>query len=74
MRKEHENRQKSMQLWNSEISKKCYSAIPKMQQLTIAQLKVIVNTTCGINSAMLIEQIEKVQHSSCVRLNNTILK
>ena len=45
-----------------------------MQQLTIAQLKVIVNTTCGINSAMLIEQIEKVRHSSCVRLNNTILK
>ena len=43
-----------------------------MQKLTICT--VIVNTTCDINVAILIEQNEKVQHSSSVTLNNEILK
>ena len=45
-----------------------------MQKLAFAQLKVIVNTTCDINSAIFIEKIEKVEHSSSVTLNSTILK
>ena len=38
------------------------------------QPRVIVNTTCNINSAILIEQNEKGQHLSSVTLNSTILK
>ena len=40
--------------------------MPKIQKLTFLQLEVIVNTTCDINSAILIEQNGKMQHSSSV--------
>ena len=36
--------------------------------------KVIVNQTCNINSAILLEQNEKVQYSSNVTLNSAISK
>ena len=45
-----------------------------MQKLTILQLEVIVNTIYDINSAILIEQNGKVQHSSSVTCANVILK
>ena len=46
----------------------------KCKNEPFAQLKVIVNTTCDINSAIFIDKIEKVQHSSSVTLNSIILK
>ena len=41
-----------------------------MQKLTVGN----INTTCEIAGAILIEQNEKVQHSSSVTLNSVILK
>ena len=46
----------------------------KCKNYPFAQLEVIANRTCDINSAITIEQNEKVQHSSSVILNSTILK
>ena len=37
-------------------------------------MEVIVNTNWGINSAIFKGKIEKVQQSSCVKLNSTMLK
>ena len=45
-----------------------------MQKLNIAQLEVVVNTTCNINSAILIGQDKIVQHSSSLTLNTAMLK
>ena len=47
--------QQSIKLSNKETLKQCKSAIP-----------VVVNKTCNSNSAILIEQNGKVQHSSRV--------
>ena len=38
------------------------------------RLEIIVNTTCDNNCAILITQNKKVQYSSGVTLNSTILK
>ena len=37
-------------------------------------MEVIVNKNCDINSAIFKEKIEKVQQSSSITLNSTILK
>ena len=58
--------QQSIQLLNKETLKQCNSAITKMQARTVLQMEVIVNTTCDINSAIMIEQNRKVQHLSSV--------
>ena len=58
--------QQSIQLLNKETLKQCNGAIPKMQTRTVLQMEVIVNTTCDINSAIMIEQNRKVQHLSSV--------
>ena len=46
----------------------------KCKNQPFAQLEVIVNTTCDINSAILMEQNKKVLDSSTVALNSAILK
>ena len=45
-----------------------------MQYQKFLLLEVIVGTTCDINSAILIEQSGKVQHSSSVTWSSAILK
>ena len=42
--------------------------------MPMAQMEVIVNKNCDINSAIFKEKIEKVQQSSSITLNSTILK
>ena len=46
----------------------------KCKNYPFARLEVIFNQTSNINSAVLIEQNEKVQYSSIVTLNSAILK
>ena len=46
----------------------------KCKNYPFSQLEVIAVTTCDINSHILIEQTEKVQHLSSVILNSAILK